>query len=396
MVKNINYENLSNRIINAEKEIISLKNDLNDIKSENKVYKIDLGSIKNTHNQYRKESLSISTKLMLLCDETILERNEVHVFKKEECMFKNGILLVNNECNMLKSTIRKDLGLVKTARNKLYNTRKDTDAFKINSQNCKKKRVKVTAKKINVRSSILKLNRVININKNEIRKYKPRNERLKMEIEINNNEIRKCIARNEKCMDDLNKLVNLSNAEKTSVNNDNTKVQVNNDNSKVQVNEDNSKLKVNNTKVQVHNDKVKVDKMRVNNDKVQVNNGKVQVNNDKVRVNKENTKLKEDKNKAQVNNDKSIIIKNNKVVDQVNLIAKIRSDYLKNINEISEIMNDLHDDPQLRHIESNKINVLTDKSLEHASEMTHSGNREWYGVINNINTINDKIDLDDR
>ena len=47
----------------------------------------------------------------------------------------------------------------------------------------------------------------------------------------------------------------------------------------------------------------------------------MQVNNTKVRV-------KKDKNKAQVNNDKSII-KNNKVVDQFNLITKITSDYLK-------------------------------------------------------------------
>ena len=91
MEKNINYENLLNTIINAEKEIISLKNDLNDIKSEHKVYKIDIGSIKNTHDQFRKESLSISTKLMRLSDKIILERNELHVFKKEECIFKNGI-----------------------------------------------------------------------------------------------------------------------------------------------------------------------------------------------------------------------------------------------------------------------------------------------------------------
>ena len=98
-------------------------------------------------------------------------------------------------------------------------------------------------------------------------------------------------------------------------------------------------------------------------------------------------------NEAQVNNDKSIIIKKNKVVDQFNLIVKIRSDYLKNINEISEIMNDLHDDPQLRHIELNKINVLTDKSLDFASELCHGGNREWYDGIDNVNIINDKTDL---
>ena len=56
-------------------------------------------------------------------------------------------------------------------------------------------------------------------------------------------------------------------------------------------------------------------------------------------------------------------------------------------------MNDLHDDPQLRHIELNKINVLTNKSLDLASELCHGGNREWYDGNDNINTINDKIDL---
>ena len=112
-----------------------------------------------------------------------------------------------------------------------------------------------------------------------------------------------------------------------------------------------------------------------------------------MQVKKDKVQLKKDKNKAQVNNDKSIIIKKNKVVDQFNLIAKITSDYLKNINEISEIMNDLHDDPQLRHIELNKINVLTDNSLDLASELCHGGTRKWYDGNDNINTINDKIDL---
>ena len=36
---------------------------------------------------------------------------------------------------------------------------------------------------------------------------------------------------------------------------------------------------------------------------------------------------------------------------------------------------------------------MTDKSLDLASELCHNGNREWYGVIDNIDTINDKIDL---
>ena len=82
----------------------------------------------------------------------------------------------------------------------------------------------------------------------------------------------------------------------------------------------------------------------------------INVNDENKDINKEHTT----KNKP-IKPEKEVLIhKKNKVVDQVNLSAKIRSDYLKNINEISEIMNDLHDDAQLRHIELNKINVLTD------------------------------------
>ena len=115
----------------------------------------------------------------------------------------------------------------------------------------------------------------------------------------------------------------------------------------------------------------------------------INVNDENKDINKEHTT----KNKSIKPEKEALIHKKNKVVDQVNLIAKIRSDYLKNINEISEIMNDLHDDPQLRHIELNKINVLVDKSLNFATELCHGGNREWYDQIDNINTINDKIDL---
>ena len=149
----------------------------------------------------------------------------------------------------------------------------------------------------------------------------------------------------------------------------------------------NTKVKVDkaqvNNNVQVNNTKVKVDKSKVNNTEAQVDNTKAQVNNDNVHVN--NNKVHVNKNNTK---DKLIIIKKDKIVDQVNLIAKRRADYLK----ISETMNDLHDDPRLRYIELDKINTLTDKLLDHAWELSH-GNREWYVVINNIDTINDKIDL---
>ena len=98
-----------------------------------------------------------------------------------------------------------------------------------------------------------------------------------------------------------------------------------------------------------------------------------------------------------------MIHKKNKAVDQVDLTAKINIDYLKNVNEISEIMNELHDDPHLRLLELNRINALLDKSLDYAWELSHGGNREKHEItidkdkdmyVNRYTEIiNDKLDL---
>ena len=95
------------------------------------------------------------------------------------------------------------------------------------------------------------------------------------------------------------------------------------------------------------------------------------------------------------------IHKKNNLVDQVNLTAKIRIDYLENVNKISEIMNELHDEPHLRLLELNKINALLDKSLDYAWELNHGGNREKHEItidkdmyVNRFtDIINNKLDL---
>ena len=129
----------------------------------------------------------------------------------------------------------------------------------------------------------------------------------------------------------------------------------------------------------------------------------INVNDENKDINKEHTT----KNKSIKLEKAALIHKKNKVVDQVNLIAKIRIDYLKNVNEISEIMNELNDDPHLRLLELNKINDLLDKSLDYAWELSHGGNREKHETTNdkdkdkdkdmNMNRytdiINDKLDL---
>ena len=54
----------------------------------------------------------------------------------------------------------------------------------------------------------------------------------------------------------------------------------------------------------------------------------------------------------------------------MNLLARIRNDFSKNVEEISELINKLHgeiysDDSWLRLVELNKINVLLDKVLDY-------------------------------
>ena len=61
------------------------------------------------------------------------------------------------------------------------------------------------------------------------------------------------------------------------------------------------------------------------------------------------------------------LVKTNELIDQVNLLAKVRKGFLDNINKICILMSELQDeiyadDSWLRLLELNKINALLDKS----------------------------------
>ena len=60
----------------------------------------------------------------------------------------------------------------------------------------------------------------------------------------------------------------------------------------------------------------------------------------------------------------------NKQIDHVNLLARTRNDFSKNIEEICGLMNELHDeinsdDSWLRLVELNKINMLLYEALDY-------------------------------
>ena len=104
----------------------------------------------------------------------------------------------------------------------------------------------------------------------------------------------------------------------------------------------------------------------------------------------------------------------NKQIDHINLLARIRNDFSKNIEEICRLMDELHDeiysdDSWLRLVELNKINVLLDEVLDYVWKTLYSKNREKNERINidkykdidgyvskYTNIVNDKLELVNR
>ena len=85
----------------------------------------------------------------------------------------------------------------------------------------------------------------------------------------------------------------------------------------------------------------------------------------------------------------------NKQIDHMNLLARIRKDFSKNVEEICQLMNELHDeiyrdDSWLRLVELNKINVLLDEELDYVWKKFYGKNRERHEKIN----IDKYIDID--
>ena len=104
----------------------------------------------------------------------------------------------------------------------------------------------------------------------------------------------------------------------------------------------------------------------------------------------------------------------NERIYHVNLLARIRNDFSKNVEEICRLMNELHgevysDDSWLRLVGLNKINVLLDEALDYVWKTIYDKNREKHERINvdkykdidgyvtkYANIVNNKLELVNR
>ena len=75
------------------------------------------------------------------------------------------------------------------------------------------------------------------------------------------------------------------------------------------------------------------------------------------------------------------VLEKNKI-DQLNRTAKIRIDYLINVNEIVMMMNKLNEDPNMRLFRLDKIDALLDKSLDYAWKLCCGKKRKEHKIIN--------------
>ena len=112
------------------------------------------------------------------------------------------------------------------------------------------------------------------------------------------------------------------------------------------------------------------------------------------------------KNKSSLIKDKiksEEVLEKNKIIDSVNQAAKIRVDYLINVNEIVMMMNKLNEDPNMSLFKLDKINASLDKSLDYAWKLCRVKKRKEHKIINDedkdtyldryTNIVNDKLDL---
>ena len=129
---------LSGIIANAEKDIESLKTEINDFKSDHAMSKKNLNSVNNEFYEYTKESLEVFDSLKKINEGILTTKNEHYVNTKNPSdIIKNDTSINRTNYIKLKSMIRENVKLVKNKKNNLYNIKKDTNSLSIDLKKLK-------------------------------------------------------------------------------------------------------------------------------------------------------------------------------------------------------------------------------------------------------------------
>ena len=111
---------VSGTIANAEKDLESIKTEINDVKSDCTMSKKGLNSFNNEFIDYLIKSLKITDNLIKINNDILMAKNEYYVkIKNRSHIINNDMLINKTKCIKLKGVIQENINSHKNIKNTL-------------------------------------------------------------------------------------------------------------------------------------------------------------------------------------------------------------------------------------------------------------------------------------
>ena len=224
---------LSGIIANAEKDIESLKTEINDFKIDHEMPKKNLNSVNNEFIEYLKGSLKVSDNLIKINIDILMTKNKSYInIKNRNHIIRNDTLINKTNRIKLESMIRKNVESLKNIKNNHYSVKKYTDSLSIDLKKLKEEHINNSNKRVKVRSIVI--NNIANLYNRKVNRFTERlnkslskiNARTKKDSAIVKNQVDACSIKDDKPSNNDNN----DNKPGNNDNKDNNNNQDNNDN----------------------------------------------------------------------------------------------------------------------------------------------------------------------
>ena len=153
-------------IANAEKDIESLKTEINDFKIDHEMPKKNLNSVNNEFIEYLKGSLKVSDHLIKINIDILMTKNKSYInIKNRNHVIRNDKLIITTNYIKLKSMIRENVRSLKNIKNNVYSVKKDSDSIQIDLKKLKEESINNFNKRAKIRSIIIAKTKPYKFNK---------------------------------------------------------------------------------------------------------------------------------------------------------------------------------------------------------------------------------------
>ena len=142
---------LSGIIVNAKKDIESLKTEIKDVKSANAMNKKNLNFYNNEFIEYLKESLKVTDHLIKINNDILMTKNKSYInIKNQNYVIRNDKLIITTNYIKLKSMIRENVRSLKNIKNNVYSVKKESDSIQIDLKMLKEKYINNFNKRVKI------------------------------------------------------------------------------------------------------------------------------------------------------------------------------------------------------------------------------------------------------